>query len=346
MIRWARRQEGKKADMDLDDLRRPRIAIPFPVIVLVAAVCFHLVARIGRGLTPVPSLGSGIVSMATGVRARYRIRVLLMAPLHSTWRDTLWHLVRHAHAPRGLQFCVLLECKDVEEAQMDIEVDPELRPLTRVVQVRARSETKNNPAHTLRRLTRRFVDGGETAVVAMDHRLRLEPNWDASVAHLLYEAPPKTVISAPAASRGRVGAFPTRRKRSTGTIARDDAKLFYDDGSDPVRKTVPSVCWCAEFTATHPATLRGGWPRKTSSLFSSVEHSADVLVRVPTFSMVERNAAVEEEYLDADEGCDEDEKERRCGKAERVGLTHSADDEERILKFGSSRGARLAVEFA
>ena len=63
---------------------------------------------------------------------------------------------------------------------------------------------------------------------------------------------------------------------------------------------------------------------------------------VPALPLVERNEGLEDDYLDADEGCEG----AACSAYERIGLTRDADDAERIRKFGSSRAARLAIEFS
>lgn len=331
---------------------RLKWSIPLPVMVLIAAICFHMISRIGRGMTPPEYHEFGRPLMTMGeARARYRIKILFVARFQSGWRDTIWQFVRHAHAPRGLQFCILLECESVRDAEAEVDIEPELRPLTRLIQVRAKDKPQLDPARTLRRLTRRFVDGGETAVLFVDPRIRVVPNWDASVAQLLKGAPSNTVLSVPAFGKLNVAAFPTRRKRSTGTIARGDAKLFYTEERavgteyELPHTMIPSVCWCAEFTATAPATLLGGWPKKCAT-FAAVEHTASIHSYVATFPLVERNTGIEDDYFDADEGCEEDDALRGCGRGERVGITRHAGDEERILKFGSSRSAKLAMDFA
>lgn len=102
------------------------------------------------------------------------------------------------------------------------------------------------------------------------------------------------------------------------------------------------MCWCAEFTAASPRALLT-WPAREAGA-SAVAQSggADVHHLVAAVPLVDADDRLEAEYVDADAGA----RGAACGPHERVGLSRDADDVERILKFGGSRAARLAVAFS
>ena len=162
----------------------------------------------------------------------------------------------------------------------------------------------------MRRLMRRFVQGDETAVVVLDHRVRLVQGWDATVVSLLSSR--TRVLTAPAAGH----AFPTR----TADGRRGASRAFR---TPPALATTPAVCWCAEFTAGTPAALATPSPR----------------YRVPCLPVVEADERLEAEHADAVVLA------TSVTKEERVGLSANPSDAERIRKFGSSRASRLAVAF-
>ena len=310
------------------------------VCVALVAILMSLVSRAFQRFGFAP-----ISSQRRSQRSRRRrshhhhIRVLLSVPVRAPWRDAILHMLSQAYAPRNLSFGVLLECTQPSDADFG-EVASDLRAFVRVVHARAPRGDAMDPSKRLRRLVRRFVDGDETWVVVVDHRVRLARGWDEIVAATLRDAGVQdAVLSAPAAACNDRAAFPTRRRRSDGVrIARNDARLI---DAPAALHALPSVCWCAEFTAAHPMVLRR-WPKQVSSAVGVAE-VADLVHVVPAMPLVDKNAALEEEYLDADEGTAH----AAYGPHERVGLSGpQADDAERIRKFGSSRAARLAVEFS
>lgn len=283
-------------------------------------------------------------------RARH-IRVLFSAPIRETWRESIVHILTQALVPRNLHVSVLLECTQLSDANLG-ELSSELRPFVRLVHARAPARTSSSslpsdPLKRHRRLMRRFVKGDESLVVVLDHRVRLMRGWDAMICTCLEQEEVRNgddsevpvVLSAPAATRAGVPAFPTRRRRSDGVhVARGVARAFEGPAA---AHALPSVCWCAEFTAGSPAALCD-WPRgETSSAVGLTDHSGRRHV-VPALPLLEADASLEQAYLDADLGCAS----ALYGACERVGLTRDADDAERIRKFGSSRAARLAIEFS
>ena len=192
------------------------------------------------------------------------------------------------------------------ETDLSEEVDTELRHVARVVHVPRRSH--HDPAHRMKRILKRFVKGDEVAVVVADYRVRLAQGWDATVVRLVGGS---RLLTAPAAGH----AFPTR----TADGGRGASRAFQ---TSPALASTPSVCWCAEFTAGTPSAF-GVRPQK---------------YRVPCLPLVESDERLEAECASAVERV-------AASKEERVGLSPRSSDAERIRKFGSSRAARLAVEF-
>lgn len=296
-----------------------------PIVAFLIAVVLRLLTKTFRNkhrITAIPAL---------------HIKVLLTARVDDAWRDTVWNVITQSHYPRALQFGVLLECTKPSDADMS-DVEPDLRGLVRVTCAKAGPDPEDVPRRT-RRLLRRFVAGDETLIVVMDVRTRVVHAWDVTLADLMRNEPPDTVLSTPACVKeGRIPSFPTLRKRSTGTVAREKARFF----EGPLTtSTVPTVCWCAEFTAARPEALTN-WPPahigKSALACTTVPGRHFV---VPTVSLVEHDEALEESHLDTEEGTD-----APFGPYERIGLTREKDDTEGIRKFGSSRAAALALEFS
>lgn len=299
-----------------------------PVVVFVIAIAASLLARATARLRPL------VPRERARRRPLCRIKVLFAVPIRKEWREVLWHMISRARHPRRVFFCALLECTAPEDAELG-DVDSELRSVARVEHVRA--PPSEDPAHRLRRLHRRFVGGDEAVLVFVDPRARVVDGWDDAVAALVHRSAPGTVISAPAPST-RAPAFPTLRVRSTGSIARSTARAF---AGTPTYACVPSVCWCSELTFGRPDAFQS-WPLPLARHSAAAQTTRTPPHAVPACPLLEVDDALSEALLDDDEGADG----MRCGPHERVGLTGDADDAERILKFGSSRAARLAVEFA
>lgn len=305
------------------------------LVVILVAILTQMVQRLSRRWLAPPSDPSASAAPPVGVVAH--ILVLLSVPIRSTWRESIVHMITQAKAPRNLTFAVLLECTRPSDADLGDDLGSDLRPFARLVH--ARAPRTLDPVHRHRRLVRRFVEGDESLVVVADHRVRVARGWDEMCYAALHDTGrvQQAVLSAPAASRDGTPAFPTRRRRSDGVhVARDAARRI--EGPPSVH-AMPSVCWCAEFTAGHPLALRG-WSKERSAVAQTENvHRFHV---VPALPLVEEDRRVEEEYLDTDEGCAN----APYGPHERIGLTRQADDEERIRKFGSSRAARLAIQFS
>lgn len=296
--------------------------------IFLAAVVTSVIARVTRtSRLPQDNTQASCIS----------IKVLFCASSDDNWHDTLWHLVRQSHTPRNLRLCVLLECTSATDIGSDLDAS-----LRKIAWVEHAPEKHLTHAQKVRRLVRRFIRGDETLVVVMDRRVRVRCGWDSDIAKLLRTAPPLTVLSSPVPPLPRTSAsitpfFPTLRSRSTGATARNSARPFE---SSPALRCVPSVCWCHEFTVTTSDTLRV-WPTAASSSPVANTGTAGTLHVVPSISLLEPDDILAETILDDDEGCD-----APCNAHSRVGLTPYADDFERIVKFGSSTFAKLAVDFA
>mgnify|MGYP006139570601 CR=1 FL=1 len=316
--------------------------VPHPaVVVLLIAIVTSLAGRAARRL----GLAAPVRLPAPTRRGLRHVKVLLAAPVRAPWRDALLHLLRQAAGP--LRFGVLLECTRPSDAALG-ELESDLRPIARVVHARApKPEHARDPARRTRRLVRRFVAGDEGLVVLLDYRVRVMPGWDAACAELLRgTAAACAVLSAPAAAKDGVPAYPTRRARTPHAdgsvpVCRGVARRFE---APPAALAVPSVCWCAEFTAARPQALQGGrWPARARGA-SAVAQSEDAALHhlVAALPLVDADDRLEAEYVEADAG----HAGAACGAHERVGLTRDADDVERIQKFGGSRAAKLAVAFS
>jgi hypothetical protein len=240
------------------------------------------------------------------------VRVLLVAPVRdAAWRDALWHMVAQAAAPSNVRFGVLLEC--THESDLGDDVDTELRACARVVHVPRRAH--HGPAQRLRRVARRFVQGDEAALVCVDYRARLTHGWDAVVVALLRDRPRRR-LTAPAAGH----AFPTL----TADGKRGVSRAFQ---TPPSLTSTPAVCWCAECTAAATAD-------------ALLDTSAPL--RVPCTPLLEEDEGLEVESASGSVSVSGS---GSVSREERVGLSPSSSDAERIRKFGSSRAARLAIEF-
>lgn len=351
--------DGKSPVEEVRHARRHEREMHLPVVVLVVAIVTSLVSRVLQRFGVIGRLRDDAAAPeAAGATARH-VLVCMAAPVREPWRDALLHFLSQAAHPEALRFGVLLECTTPRDAELG-DVDPELRGFVRVVHARARSGD-DDPAARVRRLARRFVKGDETLVVLADHRLRLARGWDATVTRILggetaagggdtatggggagVAASTTVVLSAPAASQEHAGAFPTLRRSDARGVVRGGSRRF--EGSRAAPLAVPSVCWCAEFTAARPQVFADRrWPVAGAGYVTQTRALPDAVFLVPVGPLVLADERLEERYADGDRGTSAA---TRCAAHERVGLTRDEEDVARIAKFGSANAARLAVEFA
>lgn len=239
------------------------------------------------------------------------VLVLLYARPDESWEDVAWSVATRATDPSCVRFGVLVECTSEKDATDDVASTS----TAHVVHVPRKHV--GDPVRRYRRLVRRFVAGSETAVVVLDSRAVLVQGWDEIVLRLLVK---RSKLTCPAAA-----GFPTLRESSTGTSKRGASRDFPRERTTGVA-AVPSVCWCSEFTAARPDALVD-------------DRGCYYLSTVP---LLEPDPLLESDHLDQAPSLGPTPPTRE----QRVGLRTGSVDAERIRKFGSSRAARLAVEFA
>ena len=239
------------------------------------------------------------------------VKVLLASKTDQPWQDCMWHLLTRASSPQNLRFRVLLRCRSLDDANVDL--DSTFRQHARVSCVpRSRNDgsAENLVAH--------FLKGDEQWVCVVDVAARVGIGWDRAFVPSL----PRMMLSCPLPKERGVASFPTLR--------RDGSRGRELSFAQPSHSLIPSVHWCAELSIASPSTWKG-W----------VEGGEEPLHHVPAFPVLEEFTPVSNDSLPA--------KARTVSSSshrERVGLTRHADDFEKISKYGSSRAARLAVDFA
>lgn len=253
------------------------------------------------------------------------LHVVLAAREGDPWRARVDRLLELTPLP--ISVSVLLLC-DAARA-------PDVHAAATHVHVELAVAKSAHPNRVLRRLVRRFVIGSEELVVVLQGDAHLAPTWADVLPRLRALLPRDAVVSCPPASRAGGAQFPTLRTRSTGAAARDAARPFDGDATEAL-ELVPSVCWCPEATVASGATLRK-WCALTTDSFVAQTRQEGYLHLVPTLPLL--GAHDEDAVIDHDEGLP-DVAARDC---ERAGVTHGADSNEKILKYGSVFRARVAA---
>ena len=309
------------------------------VILVTCAIVLSLAARLSDRLGWHHQWSKEGIHEKARTQYAHDVKVLFSVPIHDPWRDTLLHLLSQARYPRSIQFGVILECTSASDADFG-NVDADIRSFVRVSHAPAPRDP-TDAGKRIRRLVRRFVDGSETMVIFIHPRVQVMRHWDVIASSLLEAESRSTarpvILSAPAASHDGCAGFPTVWCRDS-VVRRGTSRLATRPSSKRPRAT-PSVCWCSEFTAAKPDVLQS-WPLKAAA--SPVAQTVGLHHVVPMVPLVEADPKLEEAILTADPGHPDA---SSCGAHERIGLTRDADDRERILKYGSSSAARLAVRF-
>ena len=144
----------------------------------------------------------------------------------------------------------------------------------------------------------------------------------------------------------------------TSTVRRAPSIAFHIVAAD----VVPSVCWCAELTAAPPRTIAALCTSSSSSTTTTTTREARQSPLHPTcpfvvtpLPLLHDDPHLERKYVlhaandDDDDApwssCVRREASVRAAKCEQVGLSLHHDDHESIVKFGSTRAAKLAVRF-
>ena len=202
----------------------------------------------------------------------------------------------------------MLRCRSLDDAT--VQLDSALRRVARVSYV-SRSQHDGSAAD----LVRHFVRGEERYVCVVDVAARVSVGWERGLTPA-----PGECVSVPVPRERGQAAFPTLRADGS----RGGPRVF----AHPSRALVPSVAWCAELSVAPPAT----WRRWCDDGHAPAHRVPDFAVLEP-FDPQGNDAPPTSRAEDA----------KTC---ERVGLTPHADDAEKISKYGSTRAARLAADFA
>jgi hypothetical protein len=268
------------------------------------------------------------------------IPVLIASPLSYDWQAAVWDLLSKARYPKRVTVHVLVECRSSESDAIQYHLDPELRPFVRVSH--APLDPSENPHRKVRRLHRRFPTDVDTVLLTIPS-VRLVCGWDIRLDDHLRSQLKYGVVTA--AASAHQAAFPTLRISSEGKCKRGEGKSyahnFFDSNGALVlrslRGTVPSVCWCPEFTLATPAQL-DAWP-KARDVSSCVDLTR---TQVVVFPLLEPSSKVEDDALDSDVGSGT----RACTECSLRGLTETPRADEATLKCGSVRAARLVKQFS
>ena len=232
-----------------------------------------------------------------------------------------------------MRVSLLLRCRSQDDARERDAIDGILSPL---VHVEVDWRVPSHPNDIFRVLVRKFVSGDERIVIAFTKDVTPVIQWGHLVESLEAICGDGGVVSSPTASPDGRSRFPTLRRRSNGSIARNTSAVMRGVSQDSVA-AVPSVCWCPEVTI-----LSGGMARRWSDLKtkSFVDQTAQCPHFVTTRPLVEHNDRIEDDLIDHDEGSDTS----RPSDGEFVGLTKRSSGEERIQKYETLFRARLAVQ--
>lgn len=320
--------------------------------------------------------------------------VLFATPASSyDWNAVLWHCIHTCARPSTLRFGIIVHCSNLSDANVD--VDSLLRSRVRIYHSIS-PPTEHVTPTSLSRLVRKFVMGDEGVVVVIDKHARLRPSWDNSVHQLALL--PDQVLTCPASSTDEIGYFPCVYASSQDAAHHDE-----DQGTTSPRRrrapslpfhirsieVVPSVCWCAEFTAAPARTIKAMCERRvvgrvgpsfvttpipllyddthlerayvteraqsSTSCFAPPTHSLprphygitddDAIDAAPTHHHARSEIDIRSTNRSSSTYANCSSTPCIVHKCERVGLSVSHDDRESILKFGSTRAAKLAIKF-
>lgn len=284
-----------------------------PALVFVIAIVTTLIVRL-RNRPPVVTNSS-----PSNIQ---NIKVLIAVPSFEDWNSILWNCVRSSLYPQQVTFRVLIECSSIHDAELDI--DPILRPCVRVDY--GVKKYVNVPERRVRRLTRRFLTHDESLVVVLDYRAVLRPSWDLSITSLCEELSNNSILSTPAATGHTVGHFPCLSSSDDG-VRRVKSLPFHMAEAE----LLPSVCWCPELTIGRPAAF-AEWTA-TGPL------SSTLLLTTPTPLLI-NNPTLENVFIQSQQSCTVVYKTHHS-----IGLADPHNNREAIIKFGSTRAAKLATRF-
>lgn len=263
------------------------------------------------------------------------IHVIASFDIRDPWRDHVTRILTTCSTP--VRISLLLRCNNPDGVHERDAIDSILSPAVHTeVGIRAPS----HPNALLRHLVRKFVAGDEELVVFMASASATPViHWDVVVRggrSIVGEA----VISCPTCALDGSPRFPTLRRRSNGSVARNTSEpmKFKEDPQD--EHVVPSVCWCPELTVFTGRVAQQWSSKATTSYVDQTVQTADASHFVFTRPVLEHSDRVEDDMIDFDDGS-ADYTPRDC---EFVGLSRHSTGAERIRKFESLFHARLAVQ--
>ena len=258
-------------------------------------------------------------------------KILMLCNITSPWKERAWNILSSLKYSASLH--ILVECSDPTDIPLSRITDSILREYTHV---EVGSKRSHHPCMTTRRLIRRFVTGDERLVIIIHDAVRPIPYWDGIIADLMVDTSPDTILTCPTTAANGVPRFPTLRKRSNGSSARNTSLPFvlHDEWH-----LTPSVCWCPELTAARPEVLMSLWSSSpVTDSYVAQTHSGGRHM-VPNVGLLHHDTVIEDELIDYDEGSPS----HIPTASELIGVTCKASSSERVLKFGSTFGARAAA---
>lgn len=289
------------------------------VCILTLSILYSLVIRSWRGRAQCDSIVT---------RRRETIHVIASYRYVDAWRERVSHILASAHVPVAIS--VLLECDDHTQTVNTHDASDSI--LRARVHVECTDRNVLHPNAVLRRLVRRFVAGDETIVVHVSSCARLASQWTQRL-HISHVQDGR-VVSCPTPSTTGCARFPTLDS-SDGTTRRGASRCIAGTVMNAI-DTVPSVCWCPEVTVGAGETMRAWTTIRTNSFVDQVDQSSHATY---TYPLLCYDDTLEDEMQSLDAGSTNHD----LLKCERVGLTHAADGNERIIKYGSLFAARRAM---
>lgn len=298
------------------------------VAILVIAIVVRMFWR-PRGLG---GGGGGAASLVMATRAD-AIHVITCFDIRDPWREHVTRILTTCTTP--VRFSLLLRCNHPEGVHERDAIDSILSPAVHIeIGIRAPS----HPNALLRYLVRKFVSGDEHLVVFLGSDASPVIHWDNVVRGARAVCESESVISCPTAALDGTPRFPTLRRRSNESVARNTSALMKSKDDPGDAHAIPSVCWCPEFTLFTGRVAHQWSSKDTLSYVDQTMQGAPHLVL--TRSVLDHNDRVEDDMIDLDEGSSE----YAPKECEFVGISRHSSGEERIRKYESLFHARLVVQ--
>jgi hypothetical protein len=299
------------------------------VAILVIAIVVRMFWR-PRGLGGV---GGGAATLTAATRAD-AIHVVACFDIRDPWREHVTRIITTCSTP--VRFSLLLRCNHPEGVHERDAIDSILSPAVHIeIGIRAPA----HPNSLLRHLVRKFVSEDEQLVVFLGSDAIPVVHWDEVVRGARSACTEGGVISSPTSALDGGARFPTLRRRSNGSVARNTSESMKSRDDPGDTQTIPSVCWCPEVTV-FTGRVAHQWSAKETVSYVDQTMQDGARHFVFTRPVLEHSDRVEDDMIDFDEGSSEYAP-RDC---EFVGLTRHSTGEERIRKYETLFHARLVVQ--